>query len=117
MSDREKGLYDKFTVTRTDGSSEEGGKHYNCRYFVLDLDHDPHAKAALLAYADSCEAEYSVLAVEIREALAKAVEEKLYHTIQVDREECWFECKVEHNVAEDGQAEGVHDVSFVVVQV
>lgn len=48
------GIYKKFEVTRTDGSSIEGGKHEKCRYFVLDLDHDPHAREAVLAYARSC---------------------------------------------------------------
>lgn len=54
MSDKEKGIYRKFNVSRTDGSSEPGGKHEDCTYFVLDLDHDPHAKAALRAYQKSC---------------------------------------------------------------
>jgi hypothetical protein len=54
MSDTERGLYNKFNVTRTDGTSEIGQKHSNCRYFVLDLSHDPHAIKALHAYATSC---------------------------------------------------------------
>jgi len=41
-------------VARVDGASVLGGKHHNCEYFVLDLDHDPHAIAAIRAYADSC---------------------------------------------------------------
>lgn len=51
-SDTEQGLFQKFVVTRTDGSSGPGGKHEGCEYFVLDIDHDPHAPAALAAYAD-----------------------------------------------------------------
>lgn len=47
-SDTEQGLFQKFEVRRTDGSSEPGGKHEGCEYFVLDVDHDPHAEAALL---------------------------------------------------------------------
>ncbi len=54
MSDTERGLYNKFIVTRTDGNSEPGKKHDNCRYFVLDIEHDPHAIIALKAYAISC---------------------------------------------------------------
>ncbi len=50
----EQGLYKKFEVKRVDGSDAPGGKHDGCRYFVLDLDHDPHAKAAMSAYAQSC---------------------------------------------------------------
>lgn len=64
--DRNRGLYRKFNVTRTDGSSEPGGKHYGCEYFVIDMTHDAHARAALLAYADSCEAQYPMLARDLR---------------------------------------------------
>lgn len=53
MGDKTSGLYQKFIVTRTDGSSEEGGKHEGCKYFVLDLTHDPHAIPAIKAYAGS----------------------------------------------------------------
>lgn len=65
MGDRSRGIYHKFNVTRTDGSSEPDGKHHGCFYFVLDLDHDPHAKAALQAYADSCRADYPTLADDL----------------------------------------------------
>lgn len=54
MSGNTQGLYEKFLVKRTDGSSEPGCKHYLCRYFVLDLTHDLHAIPAILAYARSC---------------------------------------------------------------
>ncbi|MDE3244478.1 MAG: hypothetical protein KGN80_00210 [Acidobacteriota bacterium] len=64
-NDQEKGLYRKFEVRRTDGSSEPGGKHENCRYFVLDLDHDPHAASALDAYAWSCRKDYPALANDL----------------------------------------------------
>lgn len=66
MSDKTKGLYNKFRVERMDGSSQPGGKHDGCEYFVLDLTHDPHAKAALLAYAESCKAEYPLLSQDLR---------------------------------------------------
>ena len=65
MGDETKGLYHKFNVTRTDGSSEPGGKHEHCRYFVLDLDHDPHAASALDAYARSCRKDFPVLADDL----------------------------------------------------
>lgn len=64
--DRDRGFYPKFVVRRTDGSSGPGGKHEDCRYFVLDLDHDPHADAAIEAYADSCERDYPALADDMR---------------------------------------------------
>ncbi len=65
MGDKTRGLYGKFTVTRNDGSSREGGKHENCDYFVLDLSHDSHAISALKAYADSCRDDYPLLADDL----------------------------------------------------
>lgn len=66
MGDKTRGLYEKFTVIRNDGSSDLGGKHHGCEYFVLDLTHDPHAAAALMAYAESCAADYPLLAADLR---------------------------------------------------
>jgi hypothetical protein len=70
MGDKTRGLYDKFEVRRTDGKSEPGEKHHGCQYFVLDLDHDPHARPALAAYMASCQAEYPLLAADIRTKLS-----------------------------------------------
>lgn len=66
MGDKTRGLYNKFQIRRIDGSSDPGGKHDGCDYFVLDLTHDPHAKAALLAYAKSCKSDYPLLAHDLR---------------------------------------------------
>ena len=66
MSDKERGLYDKFRVERTDGSSKAGNKHYGCEYFVLDLTHDPHALPALAAYSVSCADEYPQLSADLK---------------------------------------------------
>jgi len=63
------GLYDKFSVRRTDGSDAPGGKHDGCTYFVLDATHDPHALPALRAYANSCRSDYPLLARDL-DALA-----------------------------------------------
>ena len=53
--DVNRGLYDKYTVHRNDGrGNNPGDKHFNCEHFVLDLNHDPHAYKALIAYAKSC---------------------------------------------------------------
>ncbi len=60
------GLYRKFEVRRTDGTDAPGGKHEDCTYFVLDATHDRHAKAALIAYAESCAQEYPVLSRDVR---------------------------------------------------
>lgn len=72
MDKKNTGIYHKFNVTRTDGSSAPGGKHFGCVYFVLDVSHDPHAIPALQAYMASCEADYPYLAEDIREMLNTA---------------------------------------------
>jgi len=59
------GLFRKFDVTRTDGSSAPGGKHHGCEYFVLDVDHDPHSKAALQAYALACASTHPQLSADL----------------------------------------------------
>lgn len=68
MTDQTKGLYEKFRVERTDGTSAPGGKHDGCEYFVLDMDHDDHARAAIEAYVLSLESaeEYPKLAADLR---------------------------------------------------
>ncbi|WP_018991273.1 SUMF1/EgtB/PvdO family nonheme iron enzyme [Aromatoleum toluclasticum] len=61
----EQGLIHKFNVSRVDGRDAPGGDRHGARYFVLDLDHDPHAKPALRAYAESCEDNYPQLAADL----------------------------------------------------
>jgi len=56
-------------VTRADGRSEEGKKHYGCEYFVLDLTHDPFAMAAIEQYALACKAEYPKLSEDLMKKL------------------------------------------------
>jgi hypothetical protein len=63
--DSEKGLYRKFKVERTDGRSALGQKHEHCRYFVLDLDHDEFATAAMATYRAQCSAKFPELANDI----------------------------------------------------
>ena len=70
MTDKSRGLYGKFIVERTDGSSVKGGKHESCRYFVLDIDHDPLAQNALCAYSkDARLAGYGLLANDLDEII------------------------------------------------
>ena len=59
------GLYGKFKVERADGRSAAGEKHDGCDYFVLDLDHDPHALPALRAYERSCRIAFPALARDL----------------------------------------------------
>lgn len=63
------GLHEKYKVERTDGSSGPGKKHDDCPYFVLDLEHDKYAKAALRAYADACKKKNPELAHDLRELM------------------------------------------------
>jgi len=72
VKDGNVGLYKKYEVTRVDGSSEPGGKHERCMYFVLDMDHDVHAIPALLAYATSCRASYPELANDLVNFVTRA---------------------------------------------
>lgn len=62
----QQGLYGKFRVERTDGSSAPGGKHHGCQYFVLDVTHDKHAAVALAAYAGAVAATHPQLAADMR---------------------------------------------------
>lgn len=59
-------VYGKFHVERTDGRSAPGEKHDGCEYFVLDITHDPAAKAALNAYAEAIHKTHPQLASDIR---------------------------------------------------
>jgi hypothetical protein len=65
MGDKRRGLYRKYDITRTDGRSAAGEKHYLCDYFVLDLKHDPYARKALLAYAEACRSRYPILSSDL----------------------------------------------------
>ncbi len=60
-----RGLYGKFNVQRTDGRDAPGQKHHGCRYFVMDLDHDPYAIAAIRAYAVACRPTHPQLAADL----------------------------------------------------
>lgn len=60
-------VYEKFFVTRRDGAHKQGLKHHGCRYFVLDLTHDPYAAPAVLRYAEACQLTHPVLAQDLRD--------------------------------------------------
>lgn len=63
-----RGLYQKFLVTRV---SDPESKHEGCRYFVLDPQHDPAARSALLAYAEASGSTRPELANDLMEWLAE----------------------------------------------
>lgn len=69
LKDTERGVYLKYHVERLDGRSDPGEKHENCFYFVLDVDHDPHALPALEAYADSCKKSNPKLSRDLRKVI------------------------------------------------
>ena len=79
-ADKNKGLYPKYRVERTDGSSAPGGKHEKCRYFVLDLDHDPHAKLALKGYVISCRQCFPQLAKDLDDVIEELERRKQSNT-------------------------------------
>jgi hypothetical protein len=60
------GLLNKFIVYRQDLRDSPGGDRQDAYYFVLDVTYDSHARAALFAYADSCEHEFPLLAADLR---------------------------------------------------
>ncbi len=66
LPDTQRGLYRKYEVRRTDGSTQ----HRDCAYFVLDVKHDPYAIPALRAYAEACRESHPNLCFNIEAALA-----------------------------------------------
>lgn len=46
------GLHERYRVEKV---HDPEGKHADCRYFVLDPEHDPLARIALAAYADAAD--------------------------------------------------------------
>ncbi len=62
------GIYQKYNVSRTDGSDAPGAKHDGCSYFVIDRTHDQFAGAALQAYGLLCAEKYPVLSKELLDA-------------------------------------------------
>jgi len=75
MPDKSRGLFDKFRVTRLDGTHLPGGKHDGCEYFVLDWKHDSFTLPALEAYADACEKEgFDLLAMDLRDIVRRVRE-------------------------------------------
>lgn len=57
-----RGLRQKYHVERL---NDTAGKHEDCRYFVLDPQHDPIALEALRIYAGICLDDYPELAVDL----------------------------------------------------
>lgn len=70
---KQAGVKAKYIVTRLDGSSGPGGKHAHCPLFVLDLEHDPWADAAIKAIIEHCSPYAPLLAGDLRKWLQQRV--------------------------------------------
>jgi len=62
-----KGLYGKYKVEKSDGSPLDP----KAIYFTLRIDTDPHARAAIRAYIESCRSENPELAGDLERILAE----------------------------------------------
>ena len=60
-----KGLYGKYEIKKTDGTPVDP----EAVYFTLRLDTDPHARAAIRAYIESCRDEEPDLARDLEKVL------------------------------------------------
>jgi hypothetical protein len=69
-----KGLEARYEVKKI---NDPEGKHDNCWVFVLDPKHDPHAVNAIIAYAESIQAENPVLARDLGNKVLRMVGEAL----------------------------------------
>lgn len=83
VSDKDKGLYNKYDVQRNDGRSKKGQKHFECEYFVLDLTHDLHAASAITAYANSCAEEFPALVDDLLKKV-KHITKLRKHAVKLD---------------------------------
>ncbi len=82
-TDHSRGLYKKFYVERSDGTSAAGCKHHNCNYFVLDLTHDPHAVSAIVAYAESCRQSHPLLSADLLRWVKQKDEQERYEEARI----------------------------------
>lgn len=60
-----KGLYNKYKIEKADGTPVDP----KAKYFVLRVDKDPHARAAMRAYSLSVQKDNPVLALDIGQML------------------------------------------------
>lgn len=73
----DKGLYEKFNVSRTDGRSAPGEKYFGCDYFVVDINCDKFAAFVLAIYSRVCKEEYPLLAEDLEKTLEEMSESGL----------------------------------------
>lgn len=73
MSDKERGMYQKYIVTELDENGDVKPNQYDGMYVVLKMGKDPYAIAALKAYARACAAEYPKLAEDFNKLVAESL--------------------------------------------
>jgi hypothetical protein len=93
----QQGIFRKFIVERVDGSDKPGGKHDGCRYFVLDLDHDKHAPAAMRAYATDCAETHQALSADILAEFSQPSATEEAERDRIDAERWRLACAYEDN--------------------
>lgn len=71
MPSSDKGLYNKYQCSRTDGKDQPGGPKEGAVYFPLDIHHDIYARRAAAFYADCVEDRHPKLARELRQLIAR----------------------------------------------
>lgn len=74
-----KGLYQKYSISRTDGSPMDP----NSDYFVLRVDKDSHARKALRVYAENIKDENPILSRDIFKMLRTYEDLKQHAEIKV----------------------------------
>ncbi|MFW5497733.1 MULTISPECIES: hypothetical protein [unclassified Maridesulfovibrio] len=110
MSDKEKGLYDKYIVQRTDGKPIKGG----C--IVLEFD-DPNAWAAINQYAFTVQAAgYEKLAGNIHDKLMAVVDTNVDRIMSMSDEELIAEIKAEGRDPEEEAAKFMKIANDVIDQ-
>lgn len=72
IDDRAIGMYRKFTVHR---NGDRYGKHDDCRYYVLDVNHDAYAIPAIRAYIDAAQEEFPLLAADLEALISRVATE------------------------------------------
>ena len=81
------GIYNKYIVSKVAGPMEPGAE-----YFVLRIDSDPHARAAIKAYAQSIQKENPNLAFDLLRKVAKHITRVCAQHVKGHSNDAWDEC-------------------------
>lgn len=86
VRERNLGIYGKYEIRRVEGNDGPNGKHGACDLFVLDITHDPFARAAALAYAGACMLAFPKLASDLRDKVKAAIDEEILGIVRMSGE-------------------------------